>query len=98
MSETAKPRVNQIQLGDSYEHRNKIGINNDLRTYAVTLNVRRSDAKYIVDFLTRHNGIYAFKWIEPNSHSLKIVVCETWASTVRNKSTTITATFREVVA
>lgn len=98
LNETAKPRVNQIQLGDGYEHRNKTGINNDLRTYTVTLNVRREEAQYITDFLTRHNGVYAFKWVEPNSHRLKTVLCETWSSTVSTRSTAITATFREVVA
>ena len=38
MSVKANPRVKTIKFGDGYEQRIKDGINNDLRTYNVTLN------------------------------------------------------------
>lgn len=98
MSEKAEPKIKTIKLGDGYEQRIKDGINNDLRSYNITLKVAREDAYHINDFLTRHGGLYAFKWIEPNSHRLITVKCPSWTFNVMNTVTTITATFEEVVA
>ena len=43
LSIKANPRVKTIKFGDGYEQRIKDVINNDLRTYSVTLNVARDD-------------------------------------------------------
>ncbi|TEA26239.1 phage tail protein [Candidatus Schmidhempelia bombi] len=98
MSEKAEPKIKTIKFGDGYEQRIKDGINNDLRSYSVTLKVAREDAQHINDFLTRHGGLHAFKWIEPNTHRLITVKCTSWTSNVMNTVTTITATFEEVIA
>lgn len=98
MSEKAEPKIKIVKFGDGYEQRCKDGINNDLRSYSVTLKVAREDAQHINDFFTRHGGLHAFKWIESNSHRLITVKCPTWTSNVMNTVTTITATFEEVVA
>ena len=98
MTEKAEPKIKTVKLGDGYEQRSKDGINNDLRSYNVTLKVARDDAQHINDFLTKQGGLHAFKWIEPNSHRLITVKCPSWTSNVMNTVTTITATFEEVVA
>lgn len=98
MSEKAEPKIKIVKFGDGYEQRIKDGINNDLRSYNVTLKVAREDAHHINDFLTRHGGLYAFKWREANTNRLITVKCSSWTSNVMNTVTTITATFEEVVA
>ena len=98
MSEKAAPRVKTIKLGDGYEQRIKDGINNDLRTYSVTLNVARDDGVVIDAFLTRQGGVHAFKWREPSTHKLITVKCSSWTTNVKHTVTSITATFEEVVA
>ena len=97
MSITAEPKVKIIKFGDGYEQRIKDGINNDLRTYSVTLNVHRDDAPVIDAFLTRQGGVHAFKWREPNTNRLITVKCPSWSTNVKNTSVSITTTFEEVV-
>lgn len=98
MSVKAEPRVKTIKLGDGYEQRIKDGINNDLRTYNVTLNVARDEGLVIDAFLTRQGGVHAFKWREPNTHKLVTVKCPSWTTNVKYTAISITATFEEVVA
>jgi Phage-related protein len=93
----AEPRVKLIKFGDGYEQRVRDGINNDLRLYDVSLNVPRDDAAMIDDFLTRHGGVHAFKWREPNTNRLITVKCPSWSTNVKNTSVSITTTFEEVV-
>ena len=97
MSVTAEPKVKIIKFGDGYEQRIKDGINNDLRTYNVTLNVARDDAPVIDAFLTRQGGVHAFKWREPNTNRLITVKCPSWSTNVKNTSVSITTTFEEVI-
>lgn len=98
LSAKAEPKIKTIKFGDGYEQRIKDGINNDLRSYSVTLKTIREEAPPIDDFLTRHGGLHAFLWREPNTHRMIKVKCASWSSSVTNKVTTITATFEEVVA
>ncbi|WP_198199768.1 MULTISPECIES: phage tail protein [unclassified Gilliamella] len=97
MSVIAEPKVKIIKFGDGYEQRIKDGINNDLRTYSVTLNVHRDDAPVIDAFLTRQGGVHAFKWREPNTNRLITVKCPSWSTNVKNTSVSITTTFEEVI-
>lgn len=98
MSETAEPKTTVIKFGDGYEQRAPDGINNNLRSYSVTLKARREESHLIDDFLARHGAVKAFKWREPNKHRLITVKCPTWSTNVDHTVTTITATFEEVVA
>lgn len=98
MGVKAEPRVKTIKLGDGYEQRIKDGINNDLRTYNVMLNVARDDGLVIDAFLTRQGGVHAFKWREPSTHKLITVKCPSWTTNVKHTAISITATFEEVVA
>ncbi|OCG08854.1 hypothetical protein A9G13_01985 [Gilliamella sp. wkB178] len=98
INEKAEPKVKIIKLGDGYEQRTKDGINNDLRSYSVTLTVPIDEAPPIDDFLTRHGGVKAFLWKEPNRNRLITVKCPSWSSKVMHTAKTITATFEEVVA
>lgn len=98
MTERSQPRVKTIKFGDGYEQRQQDGINNDLRSYEVTLKVPRQESQYIDLFLTKHNGVKAFLWREPNRHRLITVKCPTWSTAVENTVTTITASFEEVMA
>ena len=92
------PRVKTIKFGDGYEQRIKNGINNDLRTYSVTLNVARDDGLVIDAFLSRQGGVHAFKWREPNTHRIINVKCPSWSTNVKHTAISITATFEEVVS
>ena len=98
MSVKANPRVKTIKFGDGYEQRIKDGINNDLRTYNVTLSVARDDGLVIDAFLTRQGGVHAFKWREPKTHKLITVKCPSWSTNDKHTTMSITATFEEVVA
>ena len=98
MSVKSEPRVKTIKFGDGYEQRIKDGINNDLRTYNVTLNVARDDGLVIDAFLTRQGGVHAFKWREPSTHRIIAVKCSSWSTNVKYTAISITATFEEVVA
>lgn len=98
INEKAEPKVKTIKLGDGYEQRQQDGINNDLRSYSVTLTVPIDEAPPIDAFLTRHGAVKAFLWKEPNRNRLISVVCSSWSSKVMHTAKTITATFEEVVA
>lgn len=98
MSVKAEPKIKTIKFGDGYEQRIQDGINNDLRTYDITLTVQRESAKFIDQFLTRHGGLHAFKWREPNTNHLITVKCSSWSSNVSNTVITINATFEEIIA
>lgn len=98
MTERAQPRVKTIKFGDGYEQRQQDGLNSDLRTYDVTIKVPRQESKFIDLFLTKHKGVKAFLWREPNRHRLITIKCSSWSTAVENTVTTITATFEEVVA
>lgn len=94
----AQPRVRKIKFGDGYPQRQQEGINNDLRMYSVTFTGLTDEINLIDDFLTKHNGVKAFLWVEPNRYRLITVVCEKWNITPNGDAKTITATFEEVVA
>lgn len=93
-----EPKTRVVKFGDGYEQRQQNGINNDLRSYSVTLKVKRDEEFMIDDFLSRHGAVKAFLWRQPHSHKLTPVVCRGWNISVSNIITTITATFEEVVA
>ncbi|QIQ21023.1 phage tail protein [Zophobihabitans entericus] len=92
------PKVKVVKFGDGYEQRQKSGINHDLRTYNVTIKVKREDEFFIDEFLSRHGAVNKFLWRQPHTHKLIAVVCRNWNISVSNIITTITATFEEVVA
>lgn len=98
MSVKVEPKVKTIKFGDGYEQRIKDGINNNLRSYSVTLKLARDEAYLIDEFLSRHGGVKVFLWREPNTHRLIKVKCGSWSLNVTNFVTTITTTFEEVVA
>lgn len=95
---SAAPKVNVTKFGDEYETRRKEGIHNDLRSYSVSFVGLTEKIDLIEDFLTRHNGVKAFLWREPNRNRLITVKCQSWNPTPNGAAKTITATFEEVVA
>ena len=94
MSVKANPRVKTIKFGDGYEQRIKDGINNDLRTYNVTLTVARDDGLVIDAFLTRQGGVH----LNGESRKLITVKCLSWSTNVKHTAMSIIATFEEVVS
>lgn len=99
MEVSAQPITKVVSFGDGYEQRAPAGINNDLRTYTVSFTPReQTTANEINDFLTRHGGIHAFEWQPPKLKKSGLFVCESWSMNVVNRTSTINATFREVIA
>ncbi|WP_392559397.1 phage tail protein [Orbus mooreae] len=93
-----QPKVKTIKFGDGYEQRIQDGINSDLRSYSISLTVRRDEDLWIDQFLTLHAGYKAFLWRNPHTHKEVKVKCQSWSVNVMNTTATITATFEEVVS
>ena len=93
----SKPKVTIIELGDGYEHRARIGLNNDPKVWNLQWNVSEADADKIEAFFeARAVDAAFFNWSPPAGTVGK------WVCTGFDKSipylnrATITATFREV--
>jgi len=95
---TTQPNVTTVNYGDGYEQRQPAGINNDLRSYALTFT---GDADYVgaIDaFLTDRNGVQAFTWTAQDKNTSRVFKCATWSRTINGLWETLNATFQEVIA
>lgn len=92
-----KPSVSAIEFGDGYEQRRKNGINHNLRTYDVTFSGVEDRIEAIANFLEEHNAVNAFLWT-PYGDKQGRFVCAEWDTDKQTGFSTLTATFKEVVA
>ncbi|WP_392559798.1 phage tail protein [Orbus mooreae] len=92
------PKVKVIKFGDGYEQRVQDGINNNLRSFSVTLIGLRDELTWALKFLNEHGGVRSFLWREPSEYDDIKVVCRTWTSSPNRGAMTINATFEEVVS
>ncbi|EIC0165232.1 phage tail protein [Salmonella enterica subsp. enterica serovar Kinondoni] len=93
-----EPQVTVVNFGDGYEQCRAAGINNDLKKYSVTIRVNRGDSLVLEDFLSQHNGVKAFLWMQPYEYRQIKVVCWKWSVKVGLLKATFTTTFKRIVA
>lgn len=72
------PNTKEISFGDGYIQRQPIGINNLLRTYTVTVKVKRPNHLEVDKFFLKHKGVHAFYYQDPYTQTKKKVVCTSW--------------------
>ena len=90
-----KVRSTNAQFGDGYSQGVLRGINNQIRTYALTFVEDDTDITIIDDFLANESGVQSFVWQPPTGDSGNFI-CMAWN---RHKTSynvdTLTATFIE---
>jgi len=96
--ESSAPKVRKVSLGDGYEQRVAMGINNDPKTWRLQFNNRTdADRDTIRNFLEARKGSEAFDWTTPWGQAGRKWVCEEWSIDPTNcNNNQITATFRQV--
>ena len=96
-----KPAVSVSKFGDGYEQRVALGINNNPRTWEVVFANRPNDtANAIAAFFDDAGAVSCFDWTPPRGNLTPgRWVCREWSELPTGPyTTTITATFEEVVA
>lgn len=106
---SVKPTVNVTKFGDGYEQRVSFGINNQPRTWELTLtNKPLAVADAIVAFLRQQGAVHAFEWTPPGEPTAPsgmfeaspvpaTWVCREWSvQPTSPRHRTITCTFEEV--
>ena len=98
MTKSSAPRFRTVQLGDGYENRITVGLNQNPKIYNLTFNVSEAESDTIEAFLDARavdnaNFLYAawrVKCIE--------VVCEEWSKSIPYPDrATLQVTFRQVL-
>lgn len=93
-----KPKVKTVAYGDGYEQRTRHGLNNDLPTYQVKVQLSdRAAAAVVNNFLRERAGAESFLWTPPGEAEA-LFKCEQWRVIDKIRPIIITATFKQVVA
>lgn len=96
-TETTRPLVKTVQLGEGFEHRVQLGLERDPKSWSLTF-ANRDDTERdnIITFLEDKKGTESFDWTPPRGSAGKYV-CSEWRLAMDAANyTTITATFRQV--
>lgn len=91
------PQVTVVKFGDGYEQRRAAGLNHSLKTYNVTIRVRKGEHQSLEAFLSRHGAVKSFFWRQPYTWTQIRVVCRKWSVSVGVAWVTYTTTFEQVV-
>ena len=97
MKRKNKPSVSVIEFGDGYEQRRQDGINNNLRTYDVAFSGAEDRINAIAKFLEEHKAVNAFLW-SPYGDKQGKFTCSEWDTEKQTGFSTLTTTFKEVLA
>lgn len=91
----SKPKVTIIELGDGYEHRARVGLNNDPKVWNLQWNVSEADADKIEAFFEARAVDAAFFNWSPPAGTVGKWVCTGFDKSIPYLSrATISATFR----
>jgi phage-related protein len=99
-NQSREPRVTSVRFDDGgYELRMRRGMNADLQTWEVQINViSTANANAVEAFLALHEGVDWFWWSAPRSSVAKKFVCRRWTrEPISPKHDRMTMTFQEVV-
>jgi len=103
LQQQTMPRLRKMSFGDGYEQRIKDGINNIVKTFALSINNReKAEIDDIIAFLDVKGGVVSFDFTYPDSNGVGSettikVVCEEYTLTYSNdKFYGCTASFRQV--
>lgn len=90
--------VKAVKFGDSYEARNKFGMNVLAENWNVAFNNRdAAEANAIDAFLEARGTSEAFEWTPPGASDPKVFVCRSWTKvSVKHNLFSITAKFEQV--
>lgn len=93
-----KARVLKANFGGGYVQRSGDGINSVIGNYNVVFeNLRRSEAKTLVDFFRAQRGYKAFYFTVPGDPAPRLWTCEEWTRRhVGGIFDSVAATFMEV--
>lgn len=99
-SQSREPRTTSIKFDDGgYELRMKRGMNSDLQTWEVQINVIHvGGADTVENFLANHGGVDWFWWKAPRHAAPRKFVCRRWTrEPITPGHDRMTMTFQEVV-
>jgi len=98
-SQQNSPKTRVSQMGDGYELRVVVGLNQNPKEWRLNWNnISESDADIISNFLNdRASDGASFDWTPPDTTTAYKWVCDSWTKSIPylNKAT-ISATFRQV--
>ena len=93
------PKVRVVSLGDGYEQRISVGLNQNPKEWTLTFqNISEADSDTIETFLdARAADNASFDWMPPGSSTSYKWVCPSWTKTIPYANlATINVTFRQV--
>ena len=98
MTKSSAPRFRTVQLGDGYENRITVGLNQNPKIYNLTFNVSESESDTIEAFLDARAVDNAnFTYTPPGESSASKFVCEEWSKSIPYPDrATLQVTFRQV--
>jgi phage-related protein len=99
-TQSREPRTTSVKFDDGgYELRMRRGMNADLQTWDIPLNVVPiAIADNVETFLAQHGGVDWFWWTAPRQLTPRKFVCRRWSrEPVSPKYDRMTMTFQEVV-
>lgn len=91
------PTIKKVSFGDGYEQRSPSGLNNILKTYALSFAGSREDCDDVELFLSSKGGYQSFYWYSPIDYKNILVVCESWSKQGSGNTGSLSFSFREVV-
>tara|TARA_B100001093_G_C26601314_1_gene915999 strand:+ start:290 stop:625 length:336 start_codon:yes stop_codon:yes gene_type:complete len=92
-----QPKVVTTKFGDSYEQRQAVGLNNNLKTWTFVFKNREDTEKNnIISFFNTEGGVTSFDYTDPDGVAGKYICRQwRWQQTAFNLNT-INAVFEEV--
>jgi len=99
VQKSSAPVTRKVQYGDGYEQFLTFGLNQQTKSFSLTLEVSETDSDTIETFLDARaaNNMESFNFTPPGEGSSSKFVCEQWTKSIPylNRAT-IQATFRQV--
>ena len=98
-SQQSQPKTRVSQMGDGYEIRVNVGLNQNPKEWNLNFNnISTTDANTITDFLDNRAADGAsFSWTPPDSSTSYKWVCNQWSRSIPSENrANISTTFRQV--
>ena len=94
----SQPHLRITQFGDGYQQRTTFGLNQDPKVWALTFNVKDSDADTIETFLeARGKDGASFSWSPPDETTIYKWICRSFGREMFDSDRSrITASFQQV--
>jgi phage-related protein len=99
-SQSREPKITEIRFDDNgYSLRMKRGMNADLQTWEIPINVITiQNANVVEGFLAAHGGVDWFYWTPPRHTAPRKFICKRWSrEAISRTHDRMSLSFQEVV-